>query len=179
MLDVSAVRGRGRGGGGSAGAGPASRPARPAVPAALAALLLIGALVGQAAATTAVADRLRLGRLDDYAPWGEPPASAAAAVIAKADGWPRYRTDPGREQTAGNDPMLVGGQGGAYYSSHTPDVFTRTLAALGARLDLRRPQCAVPRQPGHGRDLLRRRPGAHGARRAPGGDPRRGRTPPL
>ncbi|MGI5398452.1 YfhO family protein [Streptomyces sp. CA-135486] len=97
----------------------------------LAALLLSGALIGQAAATTAYADRMRLGRLDDYPAWGEPHSERAAAV-AKADGWPRYRTDPGRDQLTGNDPVLVGGQGGSYYSSHTPDVYTRTLAALGA-----------------------------------------------
>ncbi|WP_405890534.1 YfhO family protein [Streptomyces sp. NBC_00133] len=97
----------------------------------VAALLLSGALVGQAAATTAYSDRMRLGRLDDYPAWGKPHSERAAAV-AKADGWPRYRTDPGRDQLTGNDPVLVGGQGGSYYSSHTPDVYTRALAALGA-----------------------------------------------
>ncbi|MBT2390609.1 YfhO family protein [Streptomyces sp. ISL-1] len=97
----------------------------------VAALLLSGALVGQAAATTAYADRQRLGRLDDYPAWGEAHSERAAAV-AKADGWPRYRTDVGRDQITGNDPILLGGQGGGYYSSHTPDVFTRTMAALGA-----------------------------------------------
>ncbi|MFE9859512.1 YfhO family protein [Streptomyces sp. NPDC005780] len=97
----------------------------------LAALLLIGAQAGQAAATTAYADRQRLNRLDDYAPWGERQALQAAAV-AGADDWPRYRTDPGLEQSTANDPLLVGGQGGAYYSSHTPDVLTRTYLALGA-----------------------------------------------
>ncbi|WUS98812.1 YfhO family protein [Streptomyces sp. NBC_00708] len=97
----------------------------------LAVLLLAGAQAGQAAATTAYADRQRLGRLDDYAPWGERQDRQADAV-ARADGWPRYRTDPGLEQSTANDPLLVGGQGGAYYSSHTPDVLTRTFLALGA-----------------------------------------------
>ncbi|MFD7442355.1 YfhO family protein [Streptomyces sp. NPDC059909] len=96
----------------------------------VAAVLLSGALVGQAAATTAYTDRQRLGRLDDYPAWGGD-HSARAAAVAGADGWPRYRTDPGREQLTGNDPMLVGGEGGGYYSSHTPDVFTRTMTALG------------------------------------------------
>ncbi|WP_406304670.1 YfhO family protein [Streptomyces sp. NBC_00885] len=99
--------------------------------AALAALLLSGALVGQAAATTAYSDRQRLGRLDDYPAWGRAHSERAAAA-AKADGWPEYRTDVGRTQITGNDPILLGGQGGGYYSSHTPDVFTRTMAALGA-----------------------------------------------
>lgn len=97
---------------------------------ALAVLLLVGAQAGQAAATTAYADRQRLRLLDDYAPWGERQRLQADAV-AGADGWPRYRTDPGLEQSTANDPLVVGGQGGAYYSSHTPDVTTRTLLALG------------------------------------------------
>ncbi|MFJ8649059.1 YfhO family protein [Streptomyces sp. NPDC093546] len=92
--------------------------------------LLAGALAVQAAATTAYADRERPARLDDYPAWGAEHAARAAAV-AGGDGWPRYRTDPGRPQLTGNDPLLVGGQGSAYYSSHTPAVLTRTLAALG------------------------------------------------
>ncbi|MER5745193.1 YfhO family protein [Streptomyces sp. NPDC002225] len=98
--------------------------------AALAAVLLIGAQAGQAAAATAYFDRQRLNRLDDYAPWGER-QSTQRAVVEGADDWPRFRTDPGREQTTANDPLLVGGEGGAYYSSHTPDVLTRTMRALG------------------------------------------------
>lgn len=97
---------------------------------AVAAVLLTGALAGQAAATTAYADRERPARLDDYPPWGASHSERAAAVAA-ADGWPGYRTDPGRTQLTGNDPILMGGQGASYYSSHTPDVLTRTLAALG------------------------------------------------
>ncbi|MGY3682284.1 YfhO family protein [Streptomyces sp. TE33382] len=93
-------------------------------------LLLVGAQAGQAASTTAYADRQRLVRLDDYAPWGAR-QSAQAQAVAGADGWPRHRTDPGREPTTANDPLVVGGQGGAYYSSHTPDVLTRTMRALG------------------------------------------------
>ncbi|MFD3481865.1 YfhO family protein [Streptomyces sp. NPDC058665] len=99
--------------------------------AALAALLLVGGLAGQAAATIAYADRARLDRLDHYPAWGEAHQERADA-IAEVDGWPRYRTDPGRTQITANDPMLLGGQGSSYYSSHTPDVLTRTLGALGA-----------------------------------------------
>ncbi|MEU6984787.1 YfhO family protein [Streptomyces sp. NPDC046324] len=96
----------------------------------VAAALLAGALVGQAAATTAYADRERLGRLDDYPAWGAEQDRRTAA-LAEADGWPAYRTDSGREQITGNEPMLFGGQGAAYYSSHTPTVLTETLASLG------------------------------------------------
>ncbi|MEU6773913.1 YfhO family protein [Streptomyces sp. NPDC046759] len=96
----------------------------------LAVAVLLGAQVGESAATSAVATELRLKHLDDYAPWGERQERQASA-IADADGWPRYRTDPGRERTVGNDPMLVGGQGAQYYSSLTSDVLSRTLTALG------------------------------------------------
>ncbi|MFG2355354.1 YfhO family protein [Streptomyces sp. NPDC048521] len=96
----------------------------------LAVVLLLGAQLGETAATSAAATELRLGHLDDYAPWGQRQERQAAA-IAEADGWPRYRTDPGREQTVANDPMLVGGQGAQYYSSLTSDVLGRTLTALG------------------------------------------------
>ncbi|MFD0150179.1 YfhO family protein [Streptomyces sp. NPDC127132] len=96
----------------------------------LAALLVTGTLVGQAAATTAYADRERLTRLDDYPPLG-PEEERRAAALAAADGWPAYRTDTGLPRFAGNDPLLLGGQGAAYYSSHTPAVLTETLTALG------------------------------------------------
>ncbi|MET9537574.1 YfhO family protein [Streptomyces sp. NPDC006553] len=96
----------------------------------LAALLVAGTVVGQAAATTAYADRERLVRLDDYPPWGTEQQRRADA-LAEADGWPAYRTDAGLPRVAGNDPLLLGGQGAAYYSSHTPAVLTETLTALG------------------------------------------------
>ncbi|MFG3492045.1 YfhO family protein [Streptomyces sp. NPDC047972] len=97
---------------------------------ALAALLVVGTVVGQAAATTAYADRERLARLDDYPPWGDGQRRRAAA-LAEADGWPAHRTDPGLPRVAGNDPLLLGGQGAAYYSSHTPAVLTELMTALG------------------------------------------------
>ncbi|WP_329341205.1 YfhO family protein [Streptomyces sp. NBC_00663] len=111
---------------GDLGTGARRRPALVA----LAAVLLLATQFGETVATSAVASRLRLAHLDDYAPWGERQQRQAEAV-AGADGWPHYRTDPGREQTVANDPMLVGGQGAQYYSSHTSDVLLRTLTALG------------------------------------------------
>lgn len=103
---------------------------RRGAPAVFAVVLLLGTQLGEATATSAVATRLRLGHMDDYAPWGDRRQQQAEAV-AQADGWPRYRTDPGREQTVGNDPLLVGGQGAQYYSSHTSDLLFRMLTALG------------------------------------------------
>ncbi|WP_424213409.1 YfhO family protein [Streptomyces sp. BI20] len=95
------------------------------------ALLVTGVLLGQAAATTAYADRRRLGILDDYPVWGAE-HDARAAALAGADTWPRARVDPGRPALGGNDPMLLGGQGAAYYSSHTSAVWVETWSALGA-----------------------------------------------
>lgn len=105
------------------------RHGRPVL-AGLAVALLIGAQFGEAAATSAVATRMRLGQMDDYAPWGDRQQQEADAV-ASADAWPAYRTEPGRDQTVANDPMMVGGQGSQYYSSLTADVLSRTLTALG------------------------------------------------
>ncbi|MDJ0380611.1 YfhO family protein [Streptomyces sp. G-G2] len=93
--------------------------------------LLILTLVVQAAATTAWGHKGTLGGLDDYPSWGAA-HTARAGALAAADGWPAYRTDPGRPALTGNDPLLLGGEGGSYYSSHTPDVLTRTMATLGA-----------------------------------------------
>jgi uncharacterized membrane protein YfhO len=103
---------------------------RRALLAALAVVLLVCTQFGEATATSAVATRLRLAHLDDYAPWGARQQRQADA-IAQADDWPRYRTDPGREETVGNDPLMVGGQGAQYYSSLTADVYSRMLTALG------------------------------------------------
>ncbi|MFD7262380.1 YfhO family protein [Streptomyces sp. NPDC059874] len=96
-----------------------------------AAALLAAVLAGQAAATTAYGHKGKLGGLDDYPSWG-PAHTARAEALAGAEGWPAYRTDPSRPALTGNDPMLLGGEGGAYYSSHTPAVFTNTMVALGA-----------------------------------------------
>ncbi|HSX99047.1 MAG TPA: YfhO family protein, partial [Streptomyces sp.] len=110
------------------GLGLGRRDGRPL--AVLAVALLVCTQFGETVVTSAADTRLRLGHLDDYAPWGARQREQAEA-IAGADGWPRYRTDPGREQTVGNDPLLVGGQGAQYYSSLTSDVLSRTLTALG------------------------------------------------
>ncbi|MFJ8016368.1 YfhO family protein [Streptomyces sp. NPDC096339] len=96
-----------------------------------AAALLAAVLAGQAAATTAYGHKGKLGGLDDYPSWSAA-HTARAEALAGAEGWPAYRTDPSRPALTGNDPVLLGGEGGAYYSSHTPAVFTNTMVALGA-----------------------------------------------
>jgi uncharacterized membrane protein YfhO len=100
------------------------------LPVVLAAVLLIGSQIGQSAMSNAWVTRKRLTTMDDYGQWGQRETYEYNA-IAKADGWPAYRTDPGREQTVGNDPLMVDGQGAQYYSSLTADVWTKTLMALG------------------------------------------------
>lgn len=96
-----------------------------------AAAVLAAVLAGQAAATTAYGHKGKLGGLDDYPSWTSA-HTARSEALAGAEGWPAYRTDPSRPALTGNDPMLLGGEGGAYYSSHTPAVFTNTMVALGA-----------------------------------------------
>ncbi|MEU9107272.1 YfhO family protein [Streptomyces xanthophaeus] len=93
--------------------------------------LLTLVLLVQAAATAAYGHKGKLGGLDDYPSWGAA-HTARAAALAQAGGWPAYRTDPSRPALTGNDPLLLGGEGGSYYSSHTPAVFTETMVALGA-----------------------------------------------
>jgi Bacterial membrane protein YfhO len=103
---------------------------RRAVPAAVAIGVLVVAQVGQLALSNAWIDRKRVADMDDYPVWGQR-QDWQRATIASVDGWPSRRTEPGREQTVGNDPMAVGGQGAQYYSSLTADVHTRTMLALG------------------------------------------------
>jgi Bacterial membrane protein YfhO len=58
-------------------------------------------------------------------------ARAAVTGVPDARRWPHGRADPGPNGFADNDPMLVGGQGGAYYSSYVPAVTAQTLQSLG------------------------------------------------
>ncbi|MEU7123910.1 YfhO family protein [Streptomyces zaomyceticus] len=106
----------------------AGRPAVRVLPV-LAVVLLVAAQAGEAVVTgkrieeqqrAAVAWSPRIG------PWHE----AVAEEAARADSWPRHRTDPG-EVPGGNDVLLVGGQGPEYYSSLTAEVTSRTLDSLG------------------------------------------------
>ncbi|MCZ0972593.1 hypothetical protein O1L55_16660 [Streptomyces albulus] len=54
------------------------------------------------------------------------------AGLTTRDDWPRSRTDPGPHEFANNDPLLLGGEGGAYYSSYVPAATARALHGLGA-----------------------------------------------
>ncbi|MFE9401873.1 YfhO family protein [Streptomyces sp. NPDC006530] len=92
--------------------------------------LLAGAQIAQAGVTVAYGDQERAARMDGYPAW-DAEHTARATLESQASGWPAHRTDPGRRQITNNDPLLLGGEGGAYYSSLTPEVLHRTLTALG------------------------------------------------
>ncbi|MGW3387244.1 YfhO family protein [Streptomyces cinereoruber] len=95
----------------------------------LAVLLLVAAQAGEAAVTGKRIEeqqRAEVAWSPRTGPWHE----AAAREVARADAWPRHRTDPG-EVPGGNDVLLVGGQGADYYSSLTSETTSRTLVSLG------------------------------------------------
>ncbi|WP_329200283.1 MULTISPECIES: YfhO family protein [unclassified Streptomyces] len=57
---------------------------------------------------------------------------AARRAVRAQDRWPALRSEPGPHEFADNDPLLLGGQGGSYYSSYLPALTARTLRGLGA-----------------------------------------------
>ncbi|MFE6054561.1 YfhO family protein [Kitasatospora sp. NPDC056446] len=86
-----------------------------------------GAVVGNAVWSGYAA----LGAADSV---GVPPAAARAAhaAVRAADDWPRGRSDPGPHAFTANDPLLLGGQGGGYFSGYLPTVAALLLHDLGA-----------------------------------------------
>ncbi|MFF5638647.1 YfhO family protein [Streptomyces sp. NPDC012825] len=95
----------------------------------LALVLLVAAQAGEAVVTgKRIEERQRaeVAWSPRIGPWHE----AVARETARADAWPRRRTEPG-EVPGGNDVLLVGGQGADYYSSLTSEVTSRTLVSLG------------------------------------------------
>ncbi|MET9324175.1 YfhO family protein [Streptomyces sp. NPDC003038] len=57
---------------------------------------------------------------------------AAYERLKATDQWSATRTDPGPHEFANNDPMLLAGQGGTYYSSQLPARTADVLHRLGA-----------------------------------------------
>ncbi|MFI6682296.1 YfhO family protein [Streptomyces sp. NPDC050485] len=57
---------------------------------------------------------------------------AAYDAVRAHDDWPATRSDPGPHEFANNDPLLLGGEGGSYYSSYVPAKTAEALHALGA-----------------------------------------------
>ncbi|MEU3691903.1 YfhO family protein [Streptomyces narbonensis] len=108
-----------------------TRLALPALPAlsALAVVLFVAAQAGETLVTGKRIEEQQRSEVS-WSPRTGPWHASAAREVARADAWPRYRTDPG-EVPGGNDVLLVGGQGADYYSSLTAEVTASTLAALG------------------------------------------------
>lgn len=96
------------------------------------ALALAGAVFLSSSYTVLSTTRIR-----DAVEWWKPKrtfdeqALAAYAQLKAADAWPASRTDPGPHSFASNDPMLLAGQGGGYYSSYLPAVTADALHRLG------------------------------------------------
>ncbi|WP_234327131.1 YfhO family protein, partial [Streptomyces sp. NRRL WC-3742] len=65
---------------------------------------------------------------------GPSPAALRAghAAVRGADDWPQGRSDPGPHAFGTNDPLLLGGQGGGYFSGYLPTVAAHLLHDLGA-----------------------------------------------
>ncbi|MFF4873711.1 YfhO family protein [Streptomyces sp. NPDC000961] len=95
----------------------------------LAVVLLVAAQAGEAAVTGKRIEERQRGEVA-WSPRTGPWHEAVAREAARADAWPRHRTDPG-EVPGGNDALLVGGQGAEYYSSLTSETTSRTLTSLG------------------------------------------------
>lgn len=96
---------------------------------ALALVLFVGAQAGETVVTGKRIEEQQRSEVA-WSPRIGPWHAAAAREAARADAWPRYRTDPG-EVPGGNDVLIVGGQGAEVYSSLTAEVTSSTLSALG------------------------------------------------
>ncbi|MFD0529979.1 YfhO family protein [Kitasatospora arboriphila] len=104
-------------------------------------------------------------------------STAAAEALHAADDWPNGRTDPGPHEFANNDPLLLGGQGGSYYSSYLPAVTAGMLQELGAELVHPGPAHPQPGRPGRAGAVRRHHvPGLHRCAGRLRGEARRGRA---
>ncbi len=61
-----------------------------------------------------------------------PAVRAGHTAVHEADDWPQGRSDPGPHAFTTNDPLLLNGQGGGYFSSYLPTVAALLLHDLGA-----------------------------------------------
>ncbi|WP_395364306.1 YfhO family protein [Streptomyces sp. YH02] len=114
---------------GTATASPARALTTARVLPVLAVVLLVAAQAGEAAVTGKRIEEQQRAEVA-WSPRIGPWHTAVADEVARADAWPKYRTEPG-EVPGGNDVLIVGGQGADYYSSLTAEVTSRTLASLG------------------------------------------------
>lgn len=104
-------------------AGPRSPRGRVAI-AGVVAVVLAGMVVSAVAI-----DERRAERLYAVPAWNER-HEQVRDLVRSTDVWPQARTSPGGLLTV-NDPLLVGGQGGLYYSSTMPSAVSEALAGFG------------------------------------------------
>jgi len=93
-------------------------------------VLLLAAVLVEGTATAVVTDQVRRPRLSNHPPWSSE-LTALREVTTAGDEWPERRTSPRVNLEPNNDPMLIGGQSTAYYSSAMPSATFQTLNALG------------------------------------------------
>ncbi|WP_433547302.1 YfhO family protein [Streptomyces sp. CA-294286] len=114
------------------------RYGRPGLPGARTARALVAAGLGCAVLLSCAYTVFSVTAIKDRIPWYKPKQTYDAETLSTrdalraGDGLPWQRSDPGPHEYANNDPMLLGGQGGSYYSSHLPVETARTLQELGA-----------------------------------------------
>ncbi|THA57545.1 hypothetical protein E6R62_06700 [Streptomyces sp. A1136] len=100
-------------------------------------IVLTGALLGTVFVST-VFTVVSVTEQRDRDEWWRPKRTldaqslAARGAVRAENRWPDLRSEPGPHEFADNDPLLLGGQGGAYYSSYLPARTARTLSGLGA-----------------------------------------------
>jgi hypothetical protein len=99
--------------------------------------VLLGALACAVFAATAYAAYSATARRDQQIWWApkqtvDAGSRAAARAVGAREDWPASRTESGPHAFADNDPLLLGGEGGAYYSSYLPARTAQTLEGLGA-----------------------------------------------
>ncbi|GAA0587763.1 YfhO family protein [Kribbella sandramycini] len=91
--------------------------------------VLVGAVLVEGAASAVAIDAARVKVLSASSYWGAD-HTLARELVQSIDDWPEHRTSPGRV-TSDNDPMLIGGQGPAYYTSTIPLSTSEALIAFG------------------------------------------------
>ncbi|KAA6221564.1 hypothetical protein CP973_05890 [Streptomyces albofaciens JCM 4342] len=131
VLGALVVMGRGWGVGGAGSVGGVGSTGGQGVRVAVAAVLTCAVFLGSAyAAFSVTAARDKIGWWGPKITLNEQALAAHRGIRQRAD-WPRSRTDPGPHEFANNDPLLLGGEGGAYYSSYLPEHTARTLREMG------------------------------------------------
>ncbi|RIQ34032.1 YfhO family protein [Jiangella rhizosphaerae] len=90
---------------------------------------VVAVVVAELVAAAAAVDARRSEHLYAYPAWNERHQNVRD-LVRSADVWPDARTSPGRFLTV-NDPLLLGGQSGLYYSSTMPSAVSSVLAGFG------------------------------------------------